>query len=151
MHTTLLLHYPISQTLWIITEYFNPTQPNTLHTCLYMYVKKLEPPRQKVLSNIANVNFAPRNAGNPKSEYYILKLTCSCEIHWSIKCLFNEIPYMSFLWMTVPIYLPFSKYDLVSPKIYLRLKPSYLWDGERIGKNLTQFFQELFLNSWKCI
>lgn len=41
---------------------------------LYTCVKQPEPPRQKVLNNIAHVNFAPGNGGNPKAEHYTFKL-----------------------------------------------------------------------------
>ena len=46
---------------------------------------------------------------------------------------------------SVPVYFPSFKYALVFQSISLRLKLSYLWYGDRIGKNLTQFLQGLVL------
>lgn len=91
------------------------------------------------------------NGGNPKSEYYILKPICSSEIHSNIKCLFEERPHMPFLWKMVSVYFPSFKYAPVSQSISLRLKLSYLWFGDSIGKNLTQFLQGLVLELLKSV
>lgn len=58
---------------------------------------------------------------------------------------------MSFLWKAVPAYFPSFKYALASPSISLRLKLSYLWYGDRTGKNLTQFLQGLGLGLLKSV
>lgn len=113
--------------------------------------KNLKPLRQKVLTQQVST-FHQNNGGNPKLESYILKPICSSEIHSSIKCLLEERPHMSSSVQVRPCFFSPSLSMPWCPRVFpLRLKLSYLWYGDRIGKNLTQFLQGLVLEVLRSV
>ena len=127
----------------------------TVEDCL-LHLARLQPSHdnqgKQMLSNILNCIPSGQSCQNQIHKQILPGdyEEASSEIHSSIKCLFKETPHMPFLWKTV-LYFPSFRYVPVSQSMSLRLKLSYLWYGDRIGKNLTQFLQGLVLELLKSV
>lgn len=138
-------------TLWITTENFNPTQPNALYMHVYMCVKiwslwtkGLKQCSRcqlwtKTMVGTLNHNITYLN------QFVPVKYTQASNVYSKRDhiCLFCGR-------LSLFVFPPF-KYAPVSQSMSLRLKLSYLWYGDRIGKNLTQFLQGLVLELLKIV
>lgn len=149
MHAN-LWHCPISHTLWITTE--DSIQPNQMHyLCVCICVSKSEASEAKGLKQHSRCQLCIETMVGTLSQSSTYLNQFVPVKYTQVSHAYSKRDHICLFCRSLPLFISSFRYAGVPQSISLRLKLSYLWYGDRTGRNLTQFLQGLVLELLKSV